>query len=152
MGTTLLLMDLPTVISNPLIIMLSCHINNYNGTQFHQLPLLLPVTHQQLTRKRRITTIDLLYKSIDMLPCDYDQISINHNTNLHLPLHIVFYRFSTSSFRIPKLTPLIIVYSIVQRRLLSVRVSFLSSHCVIAKEVLDIVSISDQNINTKDTS
>ncbi|GAN09290.1 hypothetical protein MAM1_0256d08815 [Mucor ambiguus] len=63
--------------NNPLLTTLIYRINNQNCSSCHQLPLLFPVTRQQFTKTRRVNTIDMMYKSIDMLPRNFDKVAIN---------------------------------------------------------------------------
>ncbi|KAI8647286.1 hypothetical protein BD408DRAFT_408930 [Parasitella parasitica] len=82
--------------------MLSMHINNQHQTEFHQLPLLLPTARRSFTKIRRTSTIDMLYRSMDMLPRDYDLVSINYATGFKLSLQSILYTISTSSYKLPK--------------------------------------------------
>lgn len=95
-------MDTSTSHSNPLMTMLSYHITNHNGVKPPQLTLLLPLARKHLTGERRVTTIDMLYRAIYMLPRDYDSVTINHATGLILPLATILYLVSTSSYKLPQ--------------------------------------------------
>lgn len=98
----LLFQDSASSTNNPLIAMLIHTINNHNDSRSHHIPLLLPVARRLLTTKRRVSTIDMLYKSVDKLHRDFDLVSINHLTGLDLPLNTVLFRPIGSSFRIPQ--------------------------------------------------
>ncbi|KAI8640681.1 hypothetical protein BD408DRAFT_419278 [Parasitella parasitica] len=82
--------------------MLWMHINYQHQTEFHQLPLLLPNARRSFTKIRWTSTIDMLYRSMDMLPRDYDLVSINYATGLKLPLQTILYTASTSSYKFPR--------------------------------------------------
>lgn len=110
----LLLTDFASNSVNPLDILLIHHINNHNGSQLHQLPLLLPNSRRQLPRNRRVSTIDIIYKSIDMLPRNYDLVSLNVATSLLLPLSTVLFKASDREFRIPKKISNMIVSDVFQ--------------------------------------
>ncbi|KAI8636625.1 hypothetical protein BD408DRAFT_355313, partial [Parasitella parasitica] len=86
---------------DPLHSILIHYVNNVNRSRHHQIPLLLPSSRRSFTRKGRVATIDILYRSIDSIPRNYDSVQINHSTALHLPLQTVLFTRPHSPFRIP---------------------------------------------------
>ncbi|EPB81367.1 hypothetical protein HMPREF1544_11916 [Mucor circinelloides 1006PhL] len=92
----------PSSTDNPLLIMLSYHINNHNRSSHHQFPLLFPVARQQFTKKRRVLSLDVMYRSIDMLPRNYDRVEINLPTGLTLPISAVIYPSPQSIIKLPR--------------------------------------------------
>ncbi|CEP13066.1 hypothetical protein, partial, partial [Parasitella parasitica] len=98
----LLDLESPTDNSNPLRAMLAIHISNHNNSEHHQLPLLLPVARKQLTRAGRVSTITMLYKSIDMLPRDFDRVTISPHTGLILPLPTIIYTTNPTLHKLPR--------------------------------------------------
>ncbi|CEP09836.1 hypothetical protein, partial, partial [Parasitella parasitica] len=86
---------------SPLSRMLIHYINNINHSSHHQVPLLLPTTRRIFLRRTRMATIDIIYKSIDLLPRNFDSVRISHATSLQLPLQAVLYVSPHSTFRLP---------------------------------------------------
>ena len=86
---------------NPLVAMLAIHINNHNRSTYHQLPLLIPTARRTFISGRRTGTIDMLYRSVDLLPRDYDHAAINHATGLALPLRTILYTTASSTYKYP---------------------------------------------------
>ncbi|CAO3616186.1 unnamed protein product [Mucor fragilis] len=50
---------------------------------------------------RRTNTIDMLYRSVDLLPRNYDHATINHATGLALPLRTILYTSASSPYNYP---------------------------------------------------
>ncbi|CEP07633.1 hypothetical protein, partial, partial [Parasitella parasitica] len=86
---------------NPLVDMLTIHINNHNRITYHQLPLLIPTVRRMFTKNLQTNTIDMLYRSVDLLPRDYDLAAINHATGLSLPLRAILYTTASSTYKYP---------------------------------------------------
>ncbi|CEP07581.1 hypothetical protein, partial, partial [Parasitella parasitica] len=74
---------------------------NEHRTEFHQLPLLLPPARRSFTKTRRTNTIDMIYKTMDLIPRDYDSAHINPGTGLRLPLSTILYTSANSNYKYP---------------------------------------------------
>ncbi|GAN08132.1 hypothetical protein MAM1_0190d07639 [Mucor ambiguus] len=61
-----------------------------------------PVARKQLTTKSQSNTIDIMYKSIAMLPRDFGEVAINFSTALMLPLSTVIYSDPQSTVKLSR--------------------------------------------------
>ncbi|GAN09494.1 hypothetical protein MAM1_0271c09024 [Mucor ambiguus] len=95
-------LDSPSSTDNSLLTILIYHINNQNRSSCHQIPLLFPVALQQLTKTRRVSTIGMIYRSIDMLPRSFAEVTINLPTALMLPLSTVIYSDRQCNVKLPR--------------------------------------------------
>ncbi|CEP11687.1 hypothetical protein, partial, partial [Parasitella parasitica] len=98
----LLVQDQVTVDSHPVSYLLSFHLRNVNGYQYHQIPLLFPSARRnQGLKKQRTGTVDMPYRAVDYLPKSFDAARINPATALALPLQAAFYVPPSSTIVVP---------------------------------------------------
>lgn len=93
--------DQPTIDSHPVSYLLSFYLRTVNNCQYHQIPLLFPVSRTQGLEKQRTGTVDMLYRAVDYLPRTFDKARINPATAMVLPLQAVFYVPPSSTLKVP---------------------------------------------------
>lgn len=97
----LLFYDQSAIDSHPVSNLLSYHLRNVNGCQYHRIPLLFSPSRSQGLKKQRIGTVDMLYCAVDRLPRSYADALLNPATAMILPLQAAFYVPLSSSFAVP---------------------------------------------------
>ncbi|KAK4510370.1 Vacuolar protein sorting-associated protein 70 [Mucor velutinosus] len=112
----LLVYDQSVIDAHPVSYLLSYHLRNKNGYQYHHIPLLFPSARRnQGLKTQRTGTVDMLYRAVDYLPKSYDAARINTATAMAaLPLQAAFYVPPSSSLVVPRRVKAMIVSDVFQ--------------------------------------
>jgi hypothetical protein len=81
--------------------MLRIHICNYNNSSHYELPLVFPAMRQKAFPHQPITSLDLIYRTVDTWTRSFDQVHISPSACLSLPLQVCIIVMA-EKYKLPK--------------------------------------------------